>query len=105
MNNILLGFICGFVFGALDAIIMIPMPEKDKRKKYEAILGAFIERFMIGFLIPNTTLGSNFIFSGLIIGLGFSLPTAIITRVYIPIITIGIIGGAIIGFISNSVLL
>ncbi len=42
MNKLLLGIVCGLVFGLLDVVIMIPMPEKDKRKKTEAMIGAFI---------------------------------------------------------------
>lgn len=105
MNRILLGILCGLVFGILDVLIMIPMPEKDKRKKTEAMIGAFLERLMIGFIIPNLDLGIHYAISGLIVGLGLSVPTAVITRVYAPIIGIGIVGGSIIGFISNTVIL
>jgi hypothetical protein len=104
MNNITLGLICGSVFGLLDVLIMIPMKEPDKRKKREAMIGAFVERFMLGFLIPNVDLGISYILNGLILGLGLSIPTAIITRVYIPIIGMGIIGGLVIGLISNYTL-
>ncbi len=60
---------------------------------------------MIGFIIPNLDLGIHYAISGVIVGLGLSVPTAVITRVYAPIIGIGIIGGLIIGFISNAVIL
>lgn len=84
---------------------MIPLPENDKRKKKEAMAGAFVERFMIGFLIPNVDLGIHYALVGLILGLGLSLPSAIITRVYAPIIAIGAIGGILLGFISQTILL
>jgi len=80
------------------------MPESDKRKKSEAMIGAFIERFMIGFLIPNVDLGGNYIISGLIISSTFSLSTAIITRAYLPILVIGTLGGLIIGVVSNLII-
>ncbi len=103
MNRILFGVICGLVFGIIDVLIMIPLKTEDKRKKNEAMAGAFLERFMLGFLIPNVSLGINPIFVGLLLGLGLSLPTAIITRTYAPIIGTGVVGGIIIGVITNVV--
>ncbi|MBI4652942.1 hypothetical protein HY750_01690 [Candidatus Kuenenbacteria bacterium] len=41
---------------------------------------------------------------GLLLGAGLSLPSAIITRAYAPIIGIGIIGSAIIGFVVGAIL-
>jgi len=104
MSKITLGLIAGLVFGILDVIVMIPLPEKDKKKKAEAMISAFIERFMIGFIIPNLDLGIHPMVTGLIVGTGLSVPTAIITRVYPPIIGIGAVGGLIIGFITNAVI-
>lgn len=104
MSKITLGLIVGLIFGILDVIVMIPLPEKDKKKKAEAMISAFIERFMIGFIIPNLDLGIHPALTGLIVGTGLSVPTAIITRVYPPIIGIGVIGGLIIGFITNAVI-
>jgi hypothetical protein len=103
MNKILLGIICGLAFGILDVLIMIPLKYENKRKRNEAMSAAFIERFMIGFLIPNVELDIHPVLTGLFVGGGLSIPSAIITRVYIPIIGIGIIGGVIIGIISNTV--
>lgn len=104
MSKITLGLIAGLIFGILDVIVMIPLPEKDKKKKTEAMVSAFIERFMIGFIIPNLDLGIHPALTGLIVGTGLSVPTAIITRVYPPIIGIGVVGGLIIGFITNAVI-
>jgi len=66
---------------------------------------AFIERFMIGFLIPNVELGIHPALTGLLLGFALSLPSAIITRAYAPIIGIGIVGSVIIGFIIKAVLI
>lgn len=104
MSRILVGLLAGLVFGLIDVIIMIPMPEKDKKKKKEAMIGAFLERFMIGLIIPNIDLGLSSVIEGFIIGIGLSIPTAVITRVYVPIVGIGAVGGLIIGLISNSIL-
>lgn len=99
MNKILLGAICGLVFGIIDVLIMIPLKFENNHKRIEAMSAAFIDRFMIGFLIPNVDFGINQAITGLLLGLFLSLPSAIITRVYAPIIGIGITGGLIIGLI------
>lgn len=99
MNKIFLGIICGLVFGIIDVLIMIPLKFENNRKRNEAMSSAFLERFMIGFLIPNVGMGIHPALTGLLLGFGLSLPSAIITRVYAPIIGIGTIGGMISGFI------
>jgi hypothetical protein len=104
MNSIVLGLLSGLALGVFDVAVMIPMKEKDKRKKTEAMIGAFVERFMLGFLIPNTDLGIHYAITGVLLGLGLSIPTAVITRVYAPIIGIGVVGGLIVGLAANSVL-
>ena len=104
MDRITLGLICGLIFGIIDVLIMLPIKVADKRKRTESLTAAFIERFMLGFIIPNISIGLHPIASGALLGLGFSLPTAIIARAYAPIIGIGVVGGAIIGFITNLVL-
>lgn len=104
MNKIVLGIICGLAFGVIDVLVMIPLKNEDNRKKTEAMSSAFLERFMIGFLIPNVDIGIHPALTGLVLGAGLSLPTAIITRVYAPIIGIGVVGSVIIGFIVKAVL-
>jgi hypothetical protein len=104
MNKIILGTICGLGFGIIDVLIMIPLKYENSRKRIEAMIAAFIERFMIGFLIPNVDLGIYPAFTGLLIGAGLSLPSAIITRAYAPIIGIGIVGSVIIGLVTGAIL-
>lgn len=101
MNKIFLGIICGLAFGIIDVLIMIPLKYDNNRKRTEAMTAAFVERFMIGFLIPLTDLRVPQPVTGLILGFSLSLPSAIITRAYVPIIGIGTIGGLIIGFIAR----
>ena len=104
MNKIILGTVCGLAFGIIAVLTMIPLKYENNRKKTEAMLAAFIERFSIGFLIPNVELGIHPAVVGLALGLGLSLPSAIITKVYVPIIGMGIVGSVIIGFIVSAVL-
>ena len=54
-----------------------------------------------GFLIPNVNLSFHPTVTGLLFGLGLSLPSAVITRAYAPIIGTGILGGILVGFISK----
>src|SRR5215208_6027622 len=99
MSRILLGVICGLVFGGIAAGIMIPMKFDDKRA---AMTGAFINRFAIGFAIGASSLPVPGWFNGLIFGLLLSLPDAIITKAWIPIMTLGVIGGVFIGVIVGA---
>ena len=96
MSRILLGAICGVVFGVVVVLTMLPMDFPDKRA---ALTGAFINRFGVGFVIGAARLRLPGWASGLIFGLLLSLPDAIITKAYVPIILIGLIGGSVIGLI------
>jgi len=104
MDAIWLGVLCGLGFGVVDVLVMLPMKMENRRKKIETVTSAFIERFMLGFLIPNVSLGIHPIMVGVLLGLTLSLPSAIITRAYAPIMGIGVAGGIIIGVIAHAVL-
>lgn len=96
MSRLMLGTLCGLVYGALSAASMLPLSFPDKRA---ALLGAFINRFSIGFVIGAVTLPWPGWMSGLVIGLLLSLADAIITKAYDPIIVLGAVGGTLIGWI------
>jgi hypothetical protein len=85
------------VFGGLDAAMMIPLSFPDKRA---ALLGAFIARFGLGFVICNVKLPWPGWIVGLLLGILLSLPDAIITKAMVPILVSGAIGGLIIGAIA-----
>ncbi|HEY4677946.1 MAG TPA: hypothetical protein VIJ01_12330 [Candidatus Angelobacter sp.] len=96
MSRLVLGVVCGLVFGAVDIAIMLPMTFPDKRA---AITAAFIARFGIGFAIGAARLPWPGWLVGLVFGLLLSIPDAIITKAYAPIIGMGAIGGTVIGFL------
>jgi hypothetical protein len=96
MSRILLSSICGVVFGGLVVAMMIPMEFPDK---HAALIGAFLNRFGVGFVIGAAKLPLPGWVSGLVFGLLLSLPDAIITKAYLPILIIGAIGGVVIGFV------
>lgn len=99
MPRILLGTICGVVYGALSAASMIPLSFSDKRA---ALLGAFLNRFSIGFVIGAAHLPVPPWAQGLIFGILLSLADAIITKAYAPILILGAVGGTIIGLIVSK---
>ena len=103
MPRLLLGLVSGLVFGGLVVAMMVPMQFPDRRA---ALTGAFLNRFAVGILIGASlgspqlvALGLSAWLIGGIIGFLMSLPDAIITKAYAPILIIGTVGAALIGFI------
>ena len=99
MSRILLGTICGLGYGALSAASMIPLSFSNKTA---ALTGAFLNRFAIGFVIGAAHLPSPSWAQALIFGILLSLPDAIITNTYAPILILGAVGGVIIGLIVGK---
>jgi len=95
----MLGAICGIVWGALSAASMIPLEFTDKRA---ALAGAFLNRFAIGFVLGVARLPVSSWLNGLIFGVLLSLPDAIITKAYAPILILGAIGGVVISLIVGK---
>lgn len=93
MSRVVFGIAAGLVFGALDVALMLPMSFPDKRT---ALAAAFASRFATGFLASTVTLPMPPWLRGVVVGLLVSLPDAIITKAYIPILAIGVVGGALI---------
>jgi hypothetical protein len=65
-------------------------------------LGAFLNRFAIGFVVGAARLPAPPWAQGLIFGLLLSLPDAIITKAYAPIILLGAAGGTVIGLVVGK---
>jgi len=97
VNPVLFGIIAGLIFGAADVALMIPMKHPNKKT---AMLGAFFSRFAIGFLIGVTRMPAPGWVRGIIVGVLISIPDAIVTKAYAPILATGVIGGAIIGALA-----
>jgi hypothetical protein len=100
MSRLAVGLICGLIFGAVDVALMLPMSFPDKRT---ALLAAFLSRFGIGLIIPLVNLPT---WPGWLVGVTFgvllSLPGAIMTKAYVPILIGGAIGGLVIGGITRG---
>jgi hypothetical protein len=88
------GLLAGLVFGAVAVGMMLPMAFPDKRT---ALLGAFVDRLGIGIVIGCVQLPWSGWAVGLFLGLLLSLPSAVITKAYVPILLLGGLGGLVIG--------
>jgi hypothetical protein len=95
MNRILLGILCGIVFGAIDASMVIFGKSPDKSTTL--ILQAFFSRFALGILAANVTFRIHPAVSGAIVGLLISLPEAIAMKSYPGILGTGLVFGALTG--------
>jgi hypothetical protein len=101
MSRLAFGIIAGLAFGTLSVAMMLPLSFPDRRA---ALLGAFLNRFAIGFLIPLVGLPIPTWIVGLGLGILLSLPDAIITKALAPILGIGSLGGLIIGWLAGHFL-
>lgn len=96
MATVVASLIAGLVFGLVAVAIMLPMKFDDKPK---ALAAAFVNRFAIGFLIGLVALPGPGWAVGLGLGLLLSIPDALVTGAYAPILGLGAVGGAVIGFV------
>jgi len=98
MNAVVFGLLAGLAFGVVDVLLMIPLKMEDKPT---AMAGAFAGRFAIGFLVPVVGLPLPVWAVGGLVGLLLSVPDAIITKAYVPILAIGIVGGVLVGLAAG----
>lgn len=98
MNPVVFGLVAGLVFGAVDVALMLPMTFPDKKT---ALLAAFASRFAIGFLIPLVRMPLPPFAIGGLVGLLVSVPDAVITKAYVPILASGLLGGLLIGWAAG----
>ena len=98
MTNIAKGLIAGAIFGVVSIVPMFFMTFEDKTR---AMTASFISRFAIGFIIFNLDLPVPGWVKGGLVGLILSLPDALVTKQYGPILGLGLVGGLICGFFSK----
>lgn len=94
MNHIVLGLLLGLAAGIVVVALMVPMKFPDKRA---ALTAAFVSRFSIGFLTANVVLPLHPVALGAILGLVLSIPDALVTKAYAPILIIGTVLGCLCG--------
>jgi hypothetical protein len=90
MSRPVFGIVAGLVFGAIAVALMLPMSFPDKRT---ALAAAFSSRFAIGLLAATVQLPLPPWARGLLVGFLISLPDALVTKAYAPILIIGSLGG------------
>jgi len=99
MSPVVLGLVSGVVFGLAVVALMLPMSFPAKAT---ALAAAFANRFGIGLVIGCVQLPWH----GWLVGAGFglllSLPDAIVTKAYVPILVLGTLGGAVIGWLIHG---
>ena len=98
MSSVTLGLALGLGIGAADVVLMLPMAFPDKRA---ALLGAFFSRFALGFFAATVRLPLSPMVAGVVVGLLTSLPDAIITKAYAPILLTGVVFGLLAGWIAG----
>ena len=97
MNRIALGVLCGLVYGGVSVAMMLKLPFPDKKA---ALWGAFCDRFGIGVLTSLVSAPALLPWQhGALGGLLMSVPSAIISKAYAPILVLGVVGGAACGWI------
>ena len=96
MTRVPLGLLLGVVIGIADVLLMLPLSFPDKRT---ALLGAFCSRFALGFLTAVVSLPLPPILTGIVVGVLTSLPDAIITKAFAPIMITGVLFGGAAGFV------
>jgi len=96
MTRVVLGLLLGTVIGLVDVLLMLPLSFPDKRT---ALLGAFCSRFALGFLTAVVALPVPPMLAGVVVGVLTSLPDAIITKAFAPIMITGVIFGLGAGFV------
>jgi hypothetical protein len=99
MDRLTGAIMSGLIFGAVAVALMLPMQFPDRRT---ALLGAFASRFAIGFTIGCVQLPWPGWLTGLVFGVLLSLPDAIVTKAYAPILAVGAVGGLLIGGILHG---
>src|SRR5438552_14453742 len=97
MSRIILGILCGIVFGMIDAGMVVFGKHPDK--SLAMLLQAFSSRFASGFLAANVALRIHPAISGALVGLLISLPDAFGMKSYAGILGTGLIFGAIAGWL------
>ena len=98
MSRVTLGVILGLSIGIADVLLMLPLSFPDKRT---ALLAAFFSRFSLGFFAATINLPVSPIVAGVVVGLLTSIPDAIVTKAYAPILITGVIFGALAGWIAG----
>lgn len=102
MSRIALGVLLGLGCATLACFTMIPIKFATPGEKRRAILAAFLNRFVLGFVVANVALPFPGPIAGAVLGLAVSASDAVIAKAYAPILGMGTAMGAFGGWIAWS---
>jgi len=100
MNSLLLGVLCGVVYGIADVAMTAFSGHSNVSRAM--LLQAFTSRLAIGILGVNVSLGMDRVLAGALAGLLISLPDAFSLHSYVGVLGTGVIFGAIGGWIAKK---
>jgi hypothetical protein len=95
LNRVALGIILGAAAGVADLALMTVTRFPGGR---DVRIGAFSDRFLIGFFVATTSLPLSPALGGMLIGALASIPPAVIIKEYSKIMISGILIGALVGY-------
>lgn len=104
MDPLTLGILFGVALASFDVATLARLRWPSRAQKLDALAAAAIERFMLGLLIPTVDLGTARWLAGVILGVGLSLPSALLTRAYQPVIGVGLVAGLLLGIVAQIAL-
>jgi hypothetical protein len=91
MNRLVLGVLCGVVFGLIDVLMTVFGKHPDVSRKM--LLQAFSSRFAVGVMAATVTLPVHPVLAGAIVGLLVSLPDAFGLNSYVGVLGTGLLFG------------
>jgi hypothetical protein len=91
MNRLVLGVVCGVVFGVIDVLMTVSGKHPDVSRTM--LLQAFSSRFAVGILAATVTLPVHPVLAGAIVGLVVSLPDAFGLNSYFGVLGTGLLFG------------
>jgi len=98
MNRLLIGILCGAMFGVIDVLMTVFGKHPGTTTMY---LQAFSSRFAIGILAATVTLPVHAVLAGAIVGLLVSLPDAFGLNSYAGVLGTGLLFGALTGWAAK----
>jgi hypothetical protein len=89
----------GLACAVIDTALMLPLTFPTGRDKRVAMTAAFVERFVLGLTVGPVTraLGGRGLLVGPAYGLLASIPSALITGTWAPILAMGALNGLAVG--------
>jgi hypothetical protein len=89
----------GLACAVLDTALMLPLTFPTNGDKRVAMTAAFLERFVLGLSIGPVirVLGGPGVLTGPAFALASSIPTAMITRSWAPVLGLGVLNGLAVG--------